>query len=905
VKALLIEDNPADVGLVRLALEEALDSLELFVADDGVKALEFLKREGQNAGAARPDFVLLDLKLPRKSGLEVLSEMKRDPALRRIPVIVLTSSTAAGDIARAYELQAAAYFAKPVSGLGPVLTVILAFIEKAELPGDTNGLDAAISAESGSSTPIYPPLRSASERFEDMSPERRLAAIVESSVDPIVGTTVDGTITAWNRAAETLYGYTEQEALGTRIDRIVPEQDRAELMMALAAVGRGQSLPAFDSARIDRHGHRIDVSSSMSPVRDRYGNVVGVSLVSRDVTGRKLLEDRFRVAVEASPSAMVMVDAQGRIILVNEETERLFGYPRAELIGRSVEDLVPERFRGAHPHHRTQFMVRPEARAMGAGRDLFGLRKDGSEFPIEIGLRPTDTTEGTAVLSAIVDITERKQAEERFRLAVESSPSAMVMVDADGVMVLVNAETERLFGYQRDEMIGKPIELLVPERFRTLHPHLRSVFVARPEARAMGAGRELHGLRKDGTEFPIEIGLNPIETSTGTLVLSAIVDITERKQADERFRLAVESSPSAMVMVASGGQIVLINEEAERLFGYRREELVGKSIEMLVPKRYAANHPRLRAGFVANPEKRSLGAGRNLYGVRKDGTEIPVEIGLTPIRAGQDLLVLSAIVDITERTRAEEIVARQTRELERSNAELQQFAYVASHDLQEPLRTVASYTQLLERRYGDQLDADARTYIKFAREGALRMQQLLEGLLAYSRLGTHRPEPVPTESTVALDHAIQNLKVAIDESGAEIVRGELPTVAADPSQLVEIFQNLVGNAIKFCGGKRPRVEIAARRADGEWVFSVVDDGIGIDATYFDRIFQVFQRLHHRDDYPGTGIGLAICKRIAERLGGRIWVESTPGAGATFSFSVPDRRSDAAASEAASTDAPRS
>ena len=265
-----------------------------------------------------------------------------------------------------------------------------------------------------------------------------------------------------------------------------------------------------------------------------------------------------------------------------------------------------------------------------------------------------------------------------------------------------------------------------------------------------------------------------------------------------------------------------------------------------------------------------------------------VEIGLTPIESAQGLLILAAIVDITERKRAEETAVHQTGELARSNAELEQFAYVASHDLQEPLRTVASYTELLARRYGDRLDEEARTYMRFAQEGALRMQHLIEALLAYSRAGTRGRDLVPTEAGIALEQALANLKFSVEESGADIVRGPLPTVRADPMQLIELFQNLVGNAIKFRGKQNPRVEIAARRRDSEWEILVADNGIGIEREHFDRIFQVFQRPHPPGDYPGTGVGLAICKRIVEHMGGRIWVESAPGKGSTFFFSMPDR-----------------
>jgi PAS domain S-box-containing protein len=249
-------------------------------------------------------------------------------------------------------------------------------------------------------------------------------------------------------------------------------------------------------------------------------------------------EHRLRAAVESAPSGLLMTDAEGRIILVNREIERLFGYPREELLGKPVDLLVPERFRGAHPRYRGGFMASPRTRSMGAGRDLFGLRSDGTEFPVEIGLTPVVTEEGVVVISSIVDISARKQADVRFRAAVESSPNGMVMVDSHGTMVLVNREVERMFGYAREELLGRTIEMLVPERSRGGHPGFREGFFRMPQTRAMGVGRDLNGLKKDGTEFPVEIGLNPLETDEGLFVLSSIVDISARKAAEqERQRL--------------------------------------------------------------------------------------------------------------------------------------------------------------------------------------------------------------------------------------------------------------------------------------------------------------------------------------------------------------------------------
>lgn len=244
-------------------------------------------------------------------------------------------------------------------------------------------------------------------------------------------------------------------------------------------------------------------------------------------------EVRLRAAVESAPSGLLMVDEEGRIVLVNREIERLFGYPREELLGKSVDLLVPKALRAGHTEYRSDFLSEPSVRAMGAGRDLYGRRKDGEQVPVEIGLTPVATEEGMFILSSIVDITARRRADARFRAAVESSPAGMVMVDSNGRIALVNREVERMLGYGRDELMGESIEKLVPERFRSHHPDLRRGFFQAPDARAMGAGRDLFGLRKDGTEIPVEIGLNPIETDDGTFVLSSIVDISERKQEEE------------------------------------------------------------------------------------------------------------------------------------------------------------------------------------------------------------------------------------------------------------------------------------------------------------------------------------------------------------------------------------
>ncbi len=362
----------------------------------------------------------------------------------------------------------------------------------------------------------------------------------------------------------------------------------------------------------------------------------------------------------------------------------------------------------------------------------------------------------------------------------------------------------------------------------------------------------------------------------------------------------LEAVSEARVIVDRTGRIVFVNSSTEAWFGYRREELIGQTIEVLVPARFRGAHSGHRASFISQPRSRHMGAGLELYAQRKDGTEFPVDIGLWPLEQESGLFILAALRDMTEYKRLQAQLAGEHRELvkarqalektvvelTRSNAELEQFAYVASHDLQEPLRMVASYTQLLAKRYKGKLDADADEFIGYAVDGANRMQRLIQDLLAYSRVGTQGQAFEPTSVEIVLDAVLDNLRSVVEESGAVVTRDSLPTVMADERQLLQLFQNLLSNAIKFRGAQPPCVHVSAKRGAGEWLFSVRDNGIGIDPQYAGRIFVVFQRLHNIAEYPGTGIGLAICKKIVERHGGRIWVESDLGKGATFCFTLP-------------------
>ena len=607
--------------------------------------------------------------------------------------------------------------------------------------------------------------------------------------------------------------------------------------------------------------------------------------------------------VEAAPTSMLMIDANGCIVLVNAATEQLFGFPRAELLGQSVEILVPLRFRGRHPTFRTSFFLDPHARRMGDGHDLYGLRKNGSEFPVEIGLSPVKMDDGMYVLSAIVDISERRRIEERFQLLVCGvTEYAIIMLDRSGNIVSWNEGAERIKGYKAEEIIGHNFSCFyTPDDVAESIPQQEL-----EQASAQGkVEREGWRMRKDGSRFWANILLTALKNSAGNVEgYSKITrDLTDRIQQEQRLRATVESAPTAMIMLNPAGRIVLANKEVERLFGYAPAELLDQSVEILVPLRYRAGHAGFRAEFFATPSARRMGAGRDLYGVRKNGTEFPLEIGLNPVETDAGLFVLGAIEDISERKRLEaaqrqlnDELERRVKErtaalahsndaLEKSNIELQQFAYIASHDLQAPLRGIIGFSQLLHQRYQGRLDTEADVLFTRITNSVTRMQTLINDLLAYARIESRSRPFEPCKLNEIFDDAMNLMDSSIHDSHAQITRDNLPVVPGDRPQLVQLLQNLIGNAIKYHGEQPPRVHLAATRSNQEWDIAVRDNGIGIDRKHHERIFEIFRRLHTAQAYPGTGIGLAVCRRIVTQHGGKIWVESEPGLGSTFHFTI--------------------
>ena len=659
-------------------------------------------------------------------------------------------------------------------------------------------------------------------RVQEAGAKALLGAIVETSNDAIVSKDLNGTIRSWNATAERILGYRADEIIGKPISLLLPPERVAEEERILEQIKQGEQVNNYDTVRLAKDGRRIEVSVTVSPLRNSAGEITGASKIIRDITERKQAEAALRESQErlqlqftllqSAANGLVITGRDGAIQWVNDAFTRLTGYSAAEAIGQNPRLLKSGRQDAAFFKELWETIL--DGRVWQG--EIVNKRKDGSVYTEEMTITPVKSAGGeiTHFVAVKQDVSARKQAEEALRRS-----NARLNLLAENAVELLRSESPQ---QTVNALCRKLLEFLDCQVFFNYL----------------------------------------VDEAKGKLHLNACWGIPAEEMSKVEW---LDFGVAVCGCVARDGcRIVAENIPATP---DPRTELV-KSFGV---QAYAC-HPLIAQGRVL---------GTLSFGTRHRARFTEDELSLMKAVADQVAMAL-------ERRQAQAELVRMAKELLDSNAELQQFAYVASHDLQEPLRAVAGYISLIEERFRDKLDEKGRQHVAGAIEGAERMHALINDLLELSRVGSRAKAFQATDLNAVLDVALHNLGPRIRECGATVTRDSLPMLEVDGSQITLLFQNLISNALKFHSDRPPEIRITARPQSGHWLFAVADNGIGIESQYFERIFQIFQRLHTRKRYPGTGIGLAICKKIVERHGGRLWVESEPGIGSTFYFTLSNK-----------------
>jgi PAS domain S-box-containing protein len=735
--------------------------------------------------------------------------------------------------------------------------------------------------------------------------EERLRALYASMTEGLAnheivyedGEAVDYIITDVNPAYERITGLARSKAVGKKASELygIGKPPYLEVYVRVATSSAPEHFEVYFPP-MEKHL----AISIFSPEKGKFATVFS------DITERKQAENIQRQLTETLTQRLAELqtlmdvapvgiaighDPEGQVITVNRLLSEWLNAPT----GTNVSLNTPEEerqvtyqvLREGRPARVEELPIQYAAlNAQGVRNDEFSIvRSDGRTIEMLANAEPLFDDQGhvRGSIATYIDITERKRAEEDLERSKQKLDEILASIQDDFYVLDRDwnfAYASRLFtskiGKEPGDFVGKNIWEMFPKHVGTVFEENLREAMEKREIQRFEIGGKYTAAWYRMTVFPSADGITVLGT-----------DITERKRAEEH--VAYQARLLASVndaIVGSDAQFRLNvwNATAESMYGWKAEEVLGRSgVELLRTEWPQKDADEMRR--VIAETGRWRGEATQL---RKDGTRIPVEVSSIVLRDKNDQITgyVSVNHDITERKQVEETLARQAEDLRRSNIELEQFAYVASHDLQEPLRIMSSYSQLLERRYKGRLDQDAEEFIAFIVDAAARMQKLITDLLTYSRTGHGGAEMVEVDCNKVIQQLVDSLAATIKSAGGQVTFDQLPVITAHESSMTQLFQNLIGNALKFRSEQPPCIHVSARQGDGEWVFSVSDNGIGFEPQYNQRIFMIFQRLHARDKYAGTGIGLSICKKIVENLGGRIWVESEPGRGSTFTFTVP-------------------
>lgn len=684
----------------------------------------------------------------------------------------------------------------------------------------------------------------------------------------------------------------------------------------------GKSIIAKEEHHIKKDGSDVWFLISKIPLKDEKENITGLLGISFDISERKKAEQALKNSEEkrelimnAALDAIVCIDIEGKITFWNPQAEKIFGWKSAEVLQRKLsETIIPPSFREMHEQGMASYRQKRTGTILNKVIELHAITKEGKEFPVELCIMPIKQGEEEFFCAFIRDIQKRKKREDILKKS-EKQLSLAMRIARLGYWELDTAEYLFIFNDQFFSMMKTSVAKtggyrMTPQQYAKMFIHPDDRYLVESEIRkAMTAVDpefssyiEHRAIFGNGETGYISVNYYILKDEKGNTIKTFGVnqDITERKKAEEDIRIANEryeliarAANDAIYEWDRVNNVIYWGEGYEILFGHKR---TGNKMppESLVDNLHPDEKEQLIAAAHYAFENKLQSLTRELKFRCADGSFKTVFDKLVILydKTGTPVKMIGAMQDITELKKNELAVVKLNEQLNKraeqladSNAELQQFAYIASHDLQEPLRMVSSFLQLLQKKYQGKLDETADQYIHFAVDGAERMKKLIFDLLEYSRVGTNREIFIDTDLNEVVSNVLTVFAGQIEEAKASVVISKLPIVRGHKTQLSQLFQNLIGNALKYNNSPAPNIEIGCEEKKEAWQFYVKDNGIGIDRKFFDKVFIIFQRLHNKNEFSGTGIGLAICKKIVERHGGSIWIESEPGKGSTFFFTL--------------------